>query len=317
MDQCVRILKILFIVALLASGALPVQSAPTPVEVGIYLNNIQSVSLKEKRFQVDFNIWFRWKSDHINPMETFKIYNGNIDAKDGLVMKKINGINYAVQRIQATIYRNFNVDRYPLDDHKLKIQIENPVADTNFEFVPDNENSSVSPKIMVPGWSVGSFDGYASITTYKTNHGDISLGNDAEAKVPRYTFSVDLKREGYGLFFKYFSVLFFSVALTLIAFWISAELIDTRYWLVTTSPFLVVLIADSLSATLPDSESFRLGDQLYMLSVGLIFVAATVMIYQAKLFTVDEQRAKRQSFIWGWGLTMFYTAASVWIVLKG
>lgn len=66
----------------------PPVAAPRSVDVGIYLNNIPSVSLKEKKFQADFSIWFRWTGDDLDPLESFTLVNGHIDSKDGVVKKK-------------------------------------------------------------------------------------------------------------------------------------------------------------------------------------------------------------------------------------
>ncbi|OYT91658.1 MAG: hypothetical protein CFE43_11970 [Burkholderiales bacterium PBB3] len=304
--------------ALLTPNAHAAAPAANTVDVGVYLNNIPAVSLKEKKFQVDFNIWFRWQDDKLNPMESFKIFNGYVDAKDGLIKKKIGNVNYAMQRVQATIFRNFDVERYPLDNHLLKIQIEdyNPEG-AQTTFVADIENTNVSPKITVPGWTVGKFESYASTTSYNTNYGDSSVAKDTETKLPRYTFAVELKRAGFGYFFKYFSILLLAATLTFVAFRISPELIDTRFWLITTSFFLAVITGSSLEANLPQSESFGLGDMLYNLTMLCILVSTVVMIYHHRMFVVDPERTLRLSRLWAWGLPLVYLAAVVFVVFKG
>lgn len=307
-----------FFVSLFASalcGQAYVFASPIVVETGIYLNNIPSVNLKEKKFQVDFNIWFRWKGGEIDPIETMEIFNGSIDTKDGLVKKNIDGVNYAVQRVHATIFRNFDVARYPLDDHTLKIQIEDSkLSAREMVYVADTTNASVSSKITVPGWNIGKFEGYQSITRYNTNYGDISVAKDSEATFPRYTFAVDLKRPGFGYFFKYFSILFLAAVVTFSAFWISAGLIDTRYWLVTSGFFMAAFTGSSLSTILPETESFGLGDLLYNMTMGFILVAMLVMIYSHKVFPVDEARAHRLSRFWGFGLSGLYVICGALIV---
>jgi hypothetical protein len=66
---------------------------------------------------------------------------------------------------------------------------------------PNTVNASVSSKINVPGWNIGKFEGYQSITRYNKNYRDISVAKDSVATFPRYTFAVDLKRPGFGYFF--------------------------------------------------------------------------------------------------------------------
>ena len=41
----------------LAQAADKPQAAPTVVDVGVFLNNIRAINLKERKFQADFNLW--------------------------------------------------------------------------------------------------------------------------------------------------------------------------------------------------------------------------------------------------------------------
>src|SRR5208282_6486816 len=49
------------------------ESQPEDVFVGVYVNQIYDLSVKENRFVADFWIWFRWKDDRLRPLETFKV----------------------------------------------------------------------------------------------------------------------------------------------------------------------------------------------------------------------------------------------------
>jgi len=298
-----------------APAAMSATASPRVVDVGIYLNNIPSISLKEKKFQVDFVIWFRWTGKDINPIETFSIFNGHIDVKDGIITKQIGDTRYASAHVEATIFRNFDVAHYPLDNQTLKIQIEDSKADGGLvTYRPDKDNTNISSKITVPGWAVGQFDSYGSVTSYKTNYGDVSLATNAETRIPRYTFAIDLKRSGHGYFLKYFSMLFLAAALTLAGFAISADLIDTRFFLSTSAIFMAAITGGSLSTSLPETDEFGMGDQLYHITMGLIFAATIIFIYLHKASQADRSRADRLSVQWGSGLTLAYVAAC-WVVV--
>lgn len=317
--QCSIMAKLALFLSILslswASYATPAAPNTTQVDVGIYLKNIPSVNLREKVFQVDFIIWFRWKGDQVNPIESFQIFNGTIDGKDGLVTKRIGDFNYASQRVQAKIYRKFDVDRYPLDNHVLKIQIEDNGSDAKaLVYRVDKANSNVSPKITIPGWVVGKFEGYDSATTYKTNYGDISRGENAQVQFPRFTFAIELNREGYGYFFKYFFILFLAASVTFIAYQLSAELIDTRFFLVTASFFLAVITESSLSSTLPESDSFGMGTTIYLLTQCYIFLSTLGMILHFRQYATDPERAERASTRLGYGLTATYALLVVYVV---
>ena len=291
------------------------KSLPTTVDVGIYLNNIPAVNLKEKKFQVDFNIWFRWKGDDVNPLENFEIVNGHIDSKDTPVKKKIGDINYGTYRVEATIYRNFILSKYPLDDHLLKIQIEDTSSGSNeLIFNPDKSNSGVSPKIDVAGWKITKFDSYASVTKYATNFGDISKVS-AQSLYPRYTFAVELKRAGYGNFIKVFSMLFMAAGLAFCAFRVRSDYIDARIAFAASGVFLAVLTQNTLSTNLPESDSFGMADQLYNLTMVFIVTSFLACVQTFKIIIAgDEERANKYSFWLGIWLPIVYVATAAVIM---
>lgn len=290
--------------------------APRNVDVGVYVNNIPSVNLKEKKFQVDFYIWFRWSGDDIDPLESFSIVNGHIDSKDALVKKKIGNINYGSYRVEATIYRNFDLSRYPLDNQTLKIQVEDTKSrGAELIYRPDKTNAGISQKINIPGWRMGKFDSYESVTKYPSNHGDISLPNNAESTVPRYTFAVDILRGGYGNFIKLFSMLFLAAALSFCAFRIRSDHIDARFALVVSGVFLAALTQSTLATNLPESDSFGMADQLYNATMAFIFLTCLACIHTHKIYVGgDEPGASRLSRLLGMSLVAGYVGANFIIV---
>lgn len=289
---------------------------PRKVDVGIYVNNIPSVNLKEKKFQVDFHIWFRWSGNDIDPLESFEIVNGHIDSKDALLKKKIGNVNYASCKVSATIYRDFDLSRYPLDNHPLKIQIEDSQSSsTDMAYRPDKDNASVSPKISIPGWSIDKFESYASVTKYLTNYGDLSLSSHHEKNVPRYTFSVNIKRVGYGNFFKMFSVLFLAVILSFSAFAIRSDHLDARFALAVSGVFLAAFTQNMLATNLPDSNSFSMGDQLYNVAIAFILLTFIACILTFGVFMGgDENKANKYSRLFGVLLALAYVLANIYVV---
>ena len=299
-----------------AIGAFADTKKPRVVDVGIYLNNVPQVNLKEKLFQAVFYLWFRWQGDDLNPMESFEIVNGSVDAKEGLVTKKIGQVNYAAARIRATIYRNFDVARFPLDNQPLKIQIEETSSSSGeLVFRADKQSSGFSPKIDVPGWRTDSFEDYVSITTYPTNYGDISMPATT-SQYPRYTFKINLVRAGWGNFIKLFSILFLAAGLAFFAFRIQSESIDARIALAASAVFMAVITQSALSSSLPESDSFGMADQLYNTTMGYILATFLAIIHTFRMqLAGNDSGADRVSCITGWTLSVTYVAATVLIVL--
>ncbi|GAB2879782.1 hypothetical protein GCM10027277_56220 [Pseudoduganella ginsengisoli] len=295
----------------------PQAPAPDGIEVGVYLVNVPAVNLKEKKFQLDFYLWFRWKNDELDPMENFEIVNGHVDGKESVKKRKAGGYNYSSARISATIYRNFVLNRYPLDDQALKLQIENAGgAGTMPPYIPDKAQSGVSAKIDVPGWRVQGFEGYASTTKYPTTFGDPEAAGQKESQVQRYTFAVNLKRAGWGNFIKLFSILFLAAGLAFNAFRIPSDAIDARIAFAASAVFMAVLTQSALSATLPETDTFGMADLLYNATMGFIAASFVLIVYT---YRVSEQgnaaHAETVSRQAGWSLTVLYLLAVPAIVL--
>ena len=83
----------------------PADAAPAKVEtidVGIYLNQITGVDLRNNTFSVDFWIWFRWKNSALKPMDSFEVISGKVTSKTNCTHSELPGeVHYAACRIAA------------------------------------------------------------------------------------------------------------------------------------------------------------------------------------------------------------------------
>ena len=62
---------------------LPTNTDFTPVHVGIYLDGIESFSIRDSYWTPTFYIWFRWKGDEaLNPGKNFRLVDAKIEKKD-------------------------------------------------------------------------------------------------------------------------------------------------------------------------------------------------------------------------------------------
>lgn len=87
------------------------------VEVGIYINQIHSLSLKDNGFEVDFTIWFRGHRDDFDPLGSFEVVSGQVQSQNAVTKSKVAARNYATCRVVARITQFWDVSRFPLDDH--------------------------------------------------------------------------------------------------------------------------------------------------------------------------------------------------------
>lgn len=131
----------------------------------------------------------------------------------------MGNVNYSLYKVVATINYNFDLAKYPLDDHALKIQIEDVKRDsTELIYRANTVSTSANPKVHVPGWNTGSLVATSALTHYPTNYGAPDAPKAGEFDYSRATFSLELVRNGYGNFFELFSMLFFAGATAFFAF---------------------------------------------------------------------------------------------------
>ena len=272
--------------------------------------------LKERKFQADFNVWFRWTGDSVNALEGFSVVDGVIDLKEELVKRKIGDQHYGLYRIVATIHKNFDLSKYPLDDHELKIQIEDPRR-SSMEMVyrADTANSNMSDRVHVPGWDSRHFVAATALFKYPTNYGDASQASAAAAGHSRFTFSLEMIRNGYGNFFKLFSMLFFGGLLSFFAFRVRSDYLDARLALIVSGIFMSAITSSMISSALPESDAVDMAEKLYFATMGFIFASCMGSLYTLKVFNGgDPDKAGKWSAGFGIGLAAAYALVSILIV---
>src|SRR5690606_23171385 len=138
---------------------------------------------------------------------------------------------------------------YPLDDHVLRIAIEDAELDeSGLVYVADG-NSALDPSIEVPGWQVGMRDPVIDTHVYPTNYGVVS--NPTASNYSRFTVPVALERASIGQLVKQFWASALAVALGLLAFFVRSDDLDARFGLGVGSIFAASANAFVISADLP------------------------------------------------------------------
>ena len=317
-DALPRLLAVaaLWVLTLFTLPSYAANKVPVVVDVGLFLNNVPSVMLKERKFQVDFNVWFRWTGDAVNPLEGFEVVGGHIDLKEELVKKKTGNVNYGLYKIVATINYNFDLAKYPLDDHALKIQIEDVKRDSSeLVYRADTATTNVSPKVHVPGWDTGHSEATTAITHYPTNYGDPEAAKSTESNYSRFIFSLDLIRNGYGNFLKLFSMLFFAGGIAFFAFRVRSDYLDGRLALIVSGIFMAAITANMISSSLPESDSFDMAEKLYFATMAFIFATCLGSLHTFKIFLAgNEEKANLLSRRLGMALPVAYVIVNVLIV---
>ncbi len=180
-----RYCPLLVVLTLLGSAVVNAQpSASAELEkvyVGMYVNRIFDINLKESRFSADFYIWFRWNDDDLNPHTSFQFINGRVDDRQEVRPKRrIRGMNYACLRLVGTVSKFWALPNFPLDSQLLRIGIEDKQSDSRrVVYVVDNENTGINPILRMPGYDLERATSLPEVRyeEYATNYGDPAIAS--------------------------------------------------------------------------------------------------------------------------------------------
>ncbi len=275
-----------------AATTTPAATGPVTVQVGAYILRINNVVQKEGTFTVDMWLWFRWKEGDIKPYETFEISNGRIENKSEVSLQKDGDMNYATVRVEATIFHDYDVKRYPLDDHYLTVTIEDQAAVVDQIIYATDENTAMDPGVNVAGWAVKLAAPAVADHVYPTNYG--LLSSAAASTYSQLNFNVELHREGFAPLFKQFWIAGLSVLLGLLAFKVKATDLDARFGLGVGSIFAASANAFVISDSLPQSTVVTLAEQINFLAIGTIFLCVAMSIFSLRLcYQGQDEKSER------------------------
>ena len=283
---------------------------PQEVAVGMYLNRLSKVSHKDGSFDIDAWLWFRWKDGEIDPTKSFDIVNGKIDLVTPTGVLDDGGYKYSSVRLQGTVFQNFDVHSYPLDNHTLSVFVEDTTNQAPLLKYVEDEHSTIDPQVKVDGWKVV-FSGTKSAThSYPTTYGFRSLGEDS-SKFSRFTFSLNLTREHNVLsLLKLFWVSVLALFLAIGSCFVRSNDLDARFGLGLGAIFAASANTIAVSEQLPNTPFLTVAEQINMLTVLLIFIVIFVSILSLRLrYAGRDAAAERLDFRCAGGLAVLYPLA--------
>lgn len=271
----------------LAADAVVLPTEQTVVSVGAYILRLNKVSPRDGSFDVDMWLWFRWLGTDVRPEQTFELANGIITNRTTSDITIDGGMNYTTVRVQGTIFHDYDVRRFPLDDHVIDIEIEDAnLEDRLLTYVVD-QGIALDPSVEVAGWQVGLEPANVQAHTYATTYGLRDSGTAASV-YSRFDLPITLTRTSYGPLFKAFWISLLSVVLGLLAFLIKSDDLDARFGMGVGSIFAASANAFVIADSLPETTKVTLAEQINLIAVGVIFTSVFISIWSLRLRYADR-----------------------------
>ncbi|MFZ2968932.1 MAG: hypothetical protein WA080_07775 [Sulfuricurvum sp.] len=286
----------------------------TEVKVGTYLENIHNLSIANSSFSADLYVWFSWKgAKELDPGETFQVAGGTIDAKELSSEHHLaDGRNYQRYKLRITMNKVFDIRRLSLEDHLIRIFIEDKKHDAaTMRYVPD-ENSAIAPKIHIPGFTVTGFDEVAKPHEYKSTFSSPNA-EGLNRVFSEYTLAIAIHRPGFGFYLKIFLPFFLSVVLGLMVLTTTPDMVDLRMGLAGAAFFGVMANTYVISALVPpESGTFGLLDILNIISLFSVILIVAGGLIAHKL----EVKNHHNDFIVAFDRMLLYTIGMGYLTLS-
>lgn len=224
-------LKYIFTTALfLVIEILPVYSAPDTVVMGTEVISVSDIRLRENKYVIEFQLWFKCKNDSLDLFNTIEVLNANSLNKSPVIKEKIGNIYWSTAKINADMYCSWDLMNFPFVSQDIKIFIKEAFYDTEkLVFTADSVYSGISKNLVLDRWNISSFKFIINNIESGSNFGNPSSG---KLNFPTGVISLNLERQQPFLVIeKILLPVWVAFFLSLVVFWIKPTNVDPRFGL--------------------------------------------------------------------------------------
>jgi hypothetical protein len=253
------------------------------VTVGVYVNDIQTVSLADHSYLIDLYVWLRWDNPTYDPTKSVEFMNAFAawDAKEDWAFdapqKQKDGSYYNVIRRQSLFSNKFPLGAYPFDTQALTIAIEDKTyASDQLEFVLDTNPASMNPEIKLPGYDLKPVQIVLRNKPYPTAFGD--LDNPTANPYSHIDIRIPVVRPLSSGLFKVLAPMLLVILSAAFALLLDPAHVEARIGLGITALLTLVALQFTLLSGLPEVAYLTLLDQLFLASYGYILTVIGLVV---------------------------------------
>ncbi len=275
---------------------LPPNARPVKVTVGVYVDRIIELSVKETGWRVEFYVWFRWTGLDFDPGELFDVIDGRVEERQKQDEYVDGEDHYQRYRAVAHITKFFDVTRFPVEEHMMTINIEIGSYRRDALLLVPDDDSAISSRAKVPAFKVVRTAVVEKPHMYRSDLGDPRMAGGKRAIYSQYRFGIVIQRDGWGFFFKLFQGLFASLAVAMAAFFIKPTDVDPRFGLGVGAFFASIANSYVTSSLIPDTGVMTLADIINGLAMATIFLTMVQSVISLYLYDIREQEELSRKF---------------------
>lgn len=273
------------------------------VECGTYVENIREINLKSSYYRVEFQVWFEWQGDaELDMANHFRVYKGLINKMTVMKDTHKDGRNYQLVSVDATVSKNFDAKRFPLESHQMRFYVESTYPIQEVVLKADKESSGLNRSLTIAGYEFLRY-GIGEVSyIYDSTHGDPDLSE--HVMTSEIITAMEINRSGLGLYFKCFVALLGTVTWSFIALFLNSYHHVDPLGMLPGALFGTVGNIMVGASLLPDALETGLLEYVNLWGIITILGISIVIINVNRLRTKYNDSA----FAHLYGRAMFYTS---------
>ena len=250
-----------------------------PIRVGLFLKSFSDFDIIKGKFLADLTIWFKFNPDFIplDQIDQFVFQKAEIQSKSGPFLR-IEGNDFvASYTMNVLFYVALNYKKFPLDDHRLSLIVDNYfMPPTQGFFVSSKNDIVVSPEAKVEGLKFIN----SSVSVGYFEHKEQIEGEERMSYHPRAIFLFDFAEAGVRYIFSIFLPLLMIFFTALFSFSIDPVEATTFSVIDMSGASLAALIAFRfvMESGSPAPGYFMISDYIFLFFLVVILFIFLVNI---------------------------------------
>lgn len=260
-------------------------------QIGVYLKSIYDLSPSDFSFGADFYIWSN-STDSAGLFRQLEIVNSKQLHENSFFQDIENNKFISYENCKVQLTHNWQLRNYPFDKQELKINIEaqNP---RDFMILTQERNSfQIANNINIPGWTITDYYVKEDLSYYPSDFG-YQMMNLTDRSFNKLSFTILIKRQSWGLYFKLFSGLYVAFLVSFLAFFVRPDFVDPRFGLSIGGLFASVANKYVVDANIPATIGFSFVDVAHFLTFITILVTLVISVCSLKLYSVGNIKRSR------------------------
>ena len=272
----------------------PAPAAEPLLQVGAYITNISDIDLMEDQFSIELLLWTLWHGEpDQNPSDQLRvlngIYNGDIQRFERIRRDLTDGQSWSLYKVRSPVVKRWRLQRYPFDDQVLHVQIglDDPLQPVNLDVVP-KDPCSVTPSLLLPGWTLKDPSGYASSISLMNDLGRPVAEGVEVRRQPTVSFDLPIQRRSLLFVAPDFLGYLLAVGLCCMSLLITRSRDDLILAAVVSADGNNVFIAGNLPVT---AMTGFIGNLQLIIFVGILYVVAADELIDNQLSLISARLA--------------------------